>query len=284
MNFGNISIIGIGLMGSSFALALKNNGFRGSITGVGRNRKNLAKAKRLGIIDQYTTNHVEGVQEADLILLATPVGQFESIVRDIGDHLKKGAIVTDLGSVKAAVVKKLDSLMPEGVHFVGAHPIAGKECSGISGATADLFTDARCILTPGKNTSVAALRRIRKLWKLMGARTITMTPEEHDLIYAAVSHVPHVVAYALVNSIMNTRDDILRYGGRGLKDMTRIAASPSTVWRDICALNRKEILRSLRKFSTSLSRMTRYIEKSDWSRLEKEFKKAKEARDFIDSA
>jgi len=284
MNFKNISIIGIGLMGSSFALALRSNGFKGSITGIGRNRNNLARAKRRGIIDSYTTDHCRGVKEADLVLLATPVGQFENVVRDIKQHLKKGAIVTDLGSVKATIVRKLDALMPKGVHFVGAHPIAGKECSGISGATADLFRNARCILTPGKQTSAAALRRVRTLWKAVGAKTMTMTPDEHDMIYAAVSHVPHVVAYALVNSIEETRSDILRFGGRGLKDMTRIASSPTELWRDICELNRKGILRSLRKFSASLNRMTLYIENSDWKRREKEFKKAKEARDLIESS
>jgi prephenate dehydrogenase len=279
MNLKKIAIIGIGLMGSSFALALRKGGFKGEIKGIGRKKTNLTRAKKLGIIDSYSTDHPGGIKDADLVLLSTPVGHFEEIARSIRKNLKKGAIITDLGSVKARIVKRLDSMMPDGVNFVGAHPIAGKECSGIEGASADLFENARCIITPGKNTDRRALTQVRKIWKFVGARTLTMSPEEHDMIYAAVSHMPHVVAYALINSVTDLK---LPFSGRGFKDMTRIAMSPAELWRDICALNKKDILRTLRKFSSSISRMTQLIEKSDWSGLEKEFNRAIEARQLIE--
>jgi prephenate dehydrogenase len=282
MSFKNITIIGIGLIGSSLALALKKNGYKYKITGVGRRKENLLKAQKLGIIDDYSTVHSKGVKDADLIVLASPVGQFEQIVKKIRHHIKKGAIVTDVGSVKATIIKKIKPLMPEGVSFVGAHPIAGKECSGINGATAELFNNARCIITPDSGTNKKALKKIISLWNSIRVETILMSPEEHDMIFAAVSHLPHVVAYALVNSILKVDKNILHHGGKGLKDMTRIALSPTDLWRDICSYNRDEILKSLREFSSSITRIITLFEKSDWMSLEKEFTRAKKARHLIE--
>jgi len=283
MNFNKITIIGVGLIGSSFALALKKRGFKGSITGVGRREEYLARAKEKGIIDLYTTVYEEGVIDADLIVLASPVGQFEQIINKIRSSIKKGAIVTDVGSVKADIIKKVEPMMPEGVSFVGGHPIAGKECPGLDAATPDLFKNAQCIITPTTRTDKDAQDRVMALWKSVEARTVLMSPEEHDRIFAAVSHLPHVVAYALVNSITEMKDGILDNGGKGLKDMTRIALSPTELWRDICACNQKEILESLKIFSSSLSGMIKFIEASDWNGLEKEFRRAKEARQSIES-
>ncbi len=283
MDFTNIAIIGVGLMGSSFALALRKNGYKGKITGIGRREKNLIKAKDLGIIDDYSTVHAEGVKNADLILLASSVGQFEQIAKNIRNNIKNGAIVTDVGSVKAGIIRKLEPLMHEGVSFVGCHPIAGKECSGMDAATADLFNNAKCIITPTSNTNKEALDRVIDIWGRIGSKIILMSPEEHDLVFAAVSHLPHVVAYALVNSILNVDKDILHYGGRGLKDMTRIALSPTELWRDICTNNRNDILKTLKRFSSSISKMIKLFENSDWTGLEKEFLRAKEARKLIES-
>ncbi len=283
MNFKNVAIIGVGLIGGSFALSLKKHGFNGKITGVGRKEENLVRAKEWGIIDGYSIIPLEGIKDADLILLATPVGQFEKIVENIKQGVKTGAVVTDVGSVKAEVVKKLASLMPEGVSFVGGHPIAGKECSGIDAATSELFKDAICILTPTSNTNKESLERIVELWKLFGSRISLMTPEEHDLIFAAVSHLPHVVAYVLVNTIMDVKEGILHHGGRGLKDITRIALSPTEIWRDICSYNRENMLKALQSFSSSVSHITELIERSDWTGLEKEFIKAKGARQLLES-
>lgn len=283
MNLKNITIIGVGLIGASLALALKKNGCKCRITGVGRNRANLVKAKKLGIIDAFSTIHSEGVKNADIVVLAASVGQFEAITKKITAHLKKGAIVTDVGSVKSVIVKKIEPLMPEGVFFVGGHPIAGKESSGLDGASADLFQNARCIITPGTHTNKTALNKVKSLWKTVGMKIIIMTPEEHDLVFAAVSHLPHVVAYALVNSIIDVDRKLLQYGGGGLRDFTRIALSPEELWRDICAANRKDILKTLKTFSASVSKMIKLIEGSDWAGLEGEFKRAREARRLIES-
>ncbi len=283
MDFKHITIIGIGLIGSSFALAVKKHGFQGTITGVGRNEDNLKKAQERGIIDNYSTDHSAGVIDSDLILLASPVGQFEEIFTKIKNSIKPGAIVTDVGSVKAGILNIIEPLMPENARFVAGHPIAGKESSGIEGASANLFENAKYIYTPTPNTDRDALEKVIAIWKMLGSNIIEMTPEEHDLIFAAVSHVPHVIAYALVNSIIGMDDKMLYYSGGGLKDMTRIALSPADLWQDICSYNRDNILTTLRNFSSSLSKMTEFIEKSDWTGLEKEFIKAKEARQLIES-
>jgi prephenate dehydrogenase len=283
MDFKNITIIGVGLIGGSLALALKKKGYKGRITGVGRNKKNLIRALELGIIDDYSTVHSQGVKYADLVIIAASVGQFEEIAKKINNHLKKGAIVTDVGSVKSRIINIIEPLMPEGVFFVGGHPIAGKECSGLEGATPDLFHNARCIITPSANTKRAAMNKVKSLWKMVGMKTVIMTPEEHDQVFAAVSHMPHIVAYTIVNSILDADRKFMRYGGRGLKDITRIAMSSEELWRDICSSNREDILSTLRKFSSSVSRMIKLFEKSDWKGLEGEFKRAREARKLIES-
>lgn len=281
-DFRHIAIIGIGLIGSSFALALRKQGYKGNITGIGRKRSNLRKGQKLGIIDNWSTDYAAGIRDADLIMLAVPVGHFEPIIRKIRGTIKKGAIVTDVGSVKGDLVRRIGALMPAGVSFVGAHPIAGRECSGIDCASADLFKGARCIITPDAGTSPAALGKIRQIWKFIGARTVIMDPQEHDRIFGAVSHLPHVVAYALVNSITRTGMNSLSHGGSGLRDMTRIALSPPELWKDICTFNRKNVLRELKKFSLAVTRITGLIERSDWNALEKEFLRARQERQTLE--
>lgn len=283
MNFKKVAIIGVGLIGGSFALSLRKAGFNGKIAGIGRKKENLIRAKDSGVIDEYFTVPAEGVKDADLILLSTPVGQFPQIVEDIKGYIKKGTIVTDVGSVKAEVIKKLESLMPEGVSFVGGHPIAGKECSGVDAASSELFNKARCIITPSPNTDKEALEKILALWKAFGSKIVLMTPDEHDSIFAAVSHLPHVIAYVLINTIMDLNKDILPHGGRGLRDMTRIALSPPELWSDICSYNKEAILKSLDHFLSSISHIKRLIEKSDWDNLWKEFQKAKAGRQILES-
>jgi prephenate dehydrogenase len=283
MNHNKITIIGLGLIGGSLALALKKAGFKGEITAVGRREGNLARAREMGMIDSFTTVHADGVKGSDMIVLATPIGRFEQIALDIRDSLKTGSVVTDVGSVKTAIVKKLDSIMPKGISFVGAHPIAGKECSGIDAANSDLFINAKCIITPSVDTADHAIEEVIRLWQSVGALILHMSPEEHDLIFAAVSHLPHIIAYALINNIMDVSPNILHFGGTGLKDMSRIALSPADMWRDICAFNRNDVLSVLRKFSSSVTNIIDLFEKSDWSGLEKEFNRAREARKLIES-
>lgn len=283
MDFKKIAIIGVGLIGGSFALSLKKSGFKGKIAGIGRKKANLIRAKRLGAIDEYYIAPSKGVKDADLILLATPVGSFQKIIKEIRGMLKSGAIVTDVGSVKAEVIKKLEPLMPEGVSFVGGHPIAGKECSGVTAAFPGLFNNTRCIITPTSTTDKKALKEVIRLWKRMGAKTVLMTPEEHDVIFAAVSHLPHVAAYAMINTITDLKEKILSHGGRGLRDMTRIALSPPELWRDICLYNKENIIKSLEGFLRSVKHIKRLIENSEWKRLEKEFQKARDERQTLES-
>ena len=283
MDFKKIAIIGVGLLGGSFALAVKKRDFKGRISGIGRNIDNLKKAAGLGIIDEYSTFPLEGIKDADLILLATPVGQFEKIIKGIREDIKAGAIITDVGSVKKEIVEMVEPLMPEGVSYVGGHPIAGKECSGIDAASPDLFKGLRCIITPSDITDKTAMDKVVSLWNTLGSKVLIMTPEEHDMIFAAVSHMPHVAAYVLVNTLVSIKEDILHFGGNGLRDMTRIALSPAELWRDICSYNRDSILKTLESFSSSLSQTIGLIERSDWKGLEDEFVKANKERDLLES-
>jgi len=283
MDFKKITIIGVGLIGSSLAMALRKKGYQGTITGLGRSEETLKMAKELEIIDDYSTDHTEGVKDADLVVLASSVALFEQIMMNIKDHLKEGAIVTDVGSVKGDVLRTVTPLIPENVSFVAGHPIAGRECSGVKCATDDLFEKAKCIITPDNSTDDNAMHKIIDLWNLTGAKTVIMPPDEHDLTFAAVSHLPHVVAYSLINSILDIDREILRYGGGGLRDFTRIALSSPEMWRDICAHNRDDVLRTLKTFLSSISRMISFVEESDWKGLEKEFARAQEARQLIES-
>lgn len=283
MNFKEVVIIGVGLIGGSFALSLRKTGFQGRITGVGRSKENLLKAKELGIVDRYFTVPAEGVKGGDLIFLSTPIGQFPGIIKEVREHLKKGAVITDAGSVKAKVIEELEPLIPEGVNFVGGHPIAGKECSGADAASSDLFPKATCIITPSPNTNKKALERIVALWNSFGTKTVIMDANRHDTIFSAVSHMPHVISYVLINAILDVDRDILSHGGRGLRDMTRIALSSPELWRDICSYNRDHILNSLKHFQASMSHVENLIENSDWDSLWKEFQKARTGRQILES-
>lgn len=283
MDFKEVVVIGVGLIGGSFALSLRKTGFKGRITGIGRSKENLLKAKELGIVDRYVTVPSEGVKDGDLIFLSTPIGQFPGIIKEIREHLKTGVIITDAGSVKAKVIEELEPLIPEGVNFVGGHPIAGKECSGADAASSDLFPKATCIITPSPNTNKNALERIVALWNSFGTKTVIMDPNRHDAIFSAVSHMPHVISYVLINAILDVDRDILPHGGRGLRDMTRIALSSPELWRDICSYNRDQILNSLQHFLASMSHVENLIENSDWDSLWREFQKARTGRQILES-
>ena len=283
IDFKKITIIGVGLIGGSFALALKKRGFKGKITGIGRKKENIARAVEKGIVDEYSVGFSKGIRDADLIVLSTPVGQFQGIAEIIRKDIKKGAVVTDVGSVKTEVIKRLEPLMPEGVSFVGSHPIAGKEKSGIDYASPELFSGSRCIITPTPNTGKESLEKILCLWNVLGCRTIVMTPEEHDWVFAAISHLPHVIAYALINTVIDLNENILPHSGPSLRDMTRIALSPPELWRDICSYNKEDVLKSLNCFVSSILRIKGLIENSDLDGLEKEFHKARAGRQRLEN-
>lgn len=280
--FNIVTIIGVGLIGGSLAGVLRKKGLAGEIYGIGRNEENLQKAKRLGLIDHYLLRVSDDMRESDLIVLSSPVGTFLQIVKEIGPHLKKGAIVTDVGSVKGDLVKKIEEVLPDGVSFVGGHPIAGKESSGVEAASEDLFRRAKCILTPTGRTDREALEIVKSLWEEAGSDVILMDPWLHDKVFAAVSHLPHVIAYALVNTVarMDFREaEPLSLSGRSFKDLTRIASSPPELWRDICIYNRTNIIDAINGFETILKTIKGHLEKEEGEGLLREFEEARRVKE-----
>ncbi|NOZ25532.1 MAG: prephenate dehydrogenase/arogenate dehydrogenase family protein [Nitrospirae bacterium] len=278
IKFGRVAIIGVGLIGASLALALKKHGIADEVRGTGRQEGSLKKAVRFGVIDSYSLNRSEVVTGADLVVLATPVGCFRAVIEETKPFLKKGAIVTDVGSVKGRLARELEGLMPEGVSFVGGHPIAGSDRSGIDAASADLFAGAKCIITPTEQTPEDAVRRVTELWTALGAEVCFLSPEEHDLVFALVSHLPHLIAYALVNTVGDVNPDYIHYAGKGFKDTTRVALSSPELWRDICFKNKENLLSLVQRFQQSLTSMVDALEGNDSEGLEVLFDKAQRLR------
>ncbi|NWF52762.1 MAG: prephenate dehydrogenase/arogenate dehydrogenase family protein [Nitrospirae bacterium] len=281
MHFNKLTIVGVGLIGASFALAMRKYKLCDFITGNGRSIENLKKAKEMRIIDSFELDPQKACDGSDLILFATPVGSFLEIVRKIQGSLKKGCILTDVGSVKGRLVNEMEALMPEGVYFIGGHPIAGSNRSGIETARAEIFIEAKCIITPTERTSKDALDKIIYIWKTFGSIVELIDPEEHDRIYAAVSHLPHLIAYAIVNTIGDLDSSYLRFAGQGFMGTTRIASSSPELWRDICILNKDNLLSTIDIFRSNLDRLGKYIKDLDSRSLEKEFNKARRLREGI---
>jgi prephenate dehydrogenase len=279
--FNKIAILGVGLLGASFALAAKKHGLCTEVSGFGRNETNLHKAKERGIIDIYSIDAAEACIDADFVLIATPVGILKTIANSIKENLKKGALVTDVGSVKGSIVAEIETVMPENVFYVGSHPIAGSEKSGIDDAKAELFNKALCILTPTDKSNSNAAASIKSTWERIGARVETMSPSLHDEIYAAVSHLPHIVSYALVNAINDINPNHIGYAGQGFKDTTRIAMSSSEMWRDIAIANKDNLIKFMDVFRKNLDGIEFLLKNKDTSGLEKEFLKAKHLREKL---
>jgi prephenate dehydrogenase len=283
--FNNATIIGVGLIGGSLAKVMKANNLAGRITGAGRTRETLEQALRLGVIDAVEQGMQRAVEHADLVVLASPVGAFETIVREIGPFLKPGAIVTDVGSVKGALITIVESGIPSSVHFVPGHPIAGREKSGVAEATDALFRDRRCILTPTPRTDPEALAAVRSLWEAAGAEVSLMDPDLHDRVFAAVSHLPHVAAFGMMTAVagLNTgSDDYLRFSGAGFRDFTRIAASSPEMWRDICLMNRHHLAEMIDRYLHALNQLKLDIEAGDANRIEKYLTQASDVRRRLD--
>lgn len=279
--FHNVTIIGVGLIGGSLARALNAKGLAGRITGSGRSRQSLEQALKMGVIDRMGQGTSYGVDEADLVVLASPVGTFEKIVHQVGPHLKKGAIVTDVGSVKAQLVKTLKPALPAGTHYVPAHPIAGREKSGVAEAAEDLFRGRRCILTPPAGTDAKAVKAVREMWEAVGAEVTILDADLHDKIFAAVSHLPHVAAFAMMCTVadLNTESgDYLQYSGAGFRDFTRIAASSPEMWKDICLMNRENLIQMIERYVFSLNRFKREILAADEKRLENHLRLSSDVR------
>lgn len=284
VHFKRVAIVGVGLIGGSLGLAIKRRGLAESVVGIGRRIENLRTAVRLGAIDRYALEAKEGVREADLVVLASHVDAYEQHLKTWGGCLDAGAIVTDAGSVKGRLVEQAEGLLPTGVYFVGGHPIAGSEKTGVAAGSPDLFRGARCVLTPTSRTDPQALQVVRKLWEATGATVICMDPYLHDRVLGAVSHLPHIVAYALINALLDVpghgiKDlDLLTYSGGGLRDTTRIAASSPEMWRDVCLWNRDNLVSLIEVYERSLGRLKQLIHAGDGPGLEKELECASRAR------
>jgi prephenate dehydrogenase len=279
--FNKVTIIGVGLIGGSFARVLKAQKFAGEIHGAGRSRETLEKAIRLGVIDHMGKSSAHAVENADLVVLATPVGTFESIVREIAPHLKKGMILTDVGSVKGSLVRTIEGLMPAGAHYVPGHPIAGREKHGVGEATETLFRGARCILTPTERTDARAVSEVRAVWEAAGAAVVIMDPDGHDHVFAAVSHMPHVAAFAMMSAVADLsagNEQYLDFSGGGFRDFTRIAASSPEMWRDVCLANAKNVVDMIDRYQFALNRMKNAIYRSDARKIERLFREASDAR------
>ncbi len=283
VHFDKVTIVGVGLIGGSLAMVMKEKGLASHIVGVGRGIQNLKDASRLGIVDEYTTDLAAGVKGSNLVVLATPVCSIPEITKQISQHLDKGAIITDVGSVKEHVIQAVEHFMPDGLFFVAGHPIAGTENSGAKAAFSTLFKEMRCILTPTNKTDSDALEKIKHLWEQAGSNVIIMSPEDHDRILAAVSHLPHIVAYSLVNSLLGVKDsdDVLKYCAGGFKDFTRIASSSPEMWRDIFMLNKDRILETVAKFQEAIKKLKDLIESEDEQGILDELKRAASVRELI---
>jgi len=281
MHFHKVTILGVGLIGASFALAMRKHGLCNEIAGHGRKEDNLIRSKEKGIIDSFDLDPSKACAGADLVLFSVPVGSFVDLLIKIKGALKKNAIVSDAGSVKGRLVRDMEALIPEGVHFVGAHPIAGSDRSGIDSAGADLFKGAKCIITPTEKTGEEALAKVTALWQTFGSVIKIMNADEHDRIYAAVSHLPHLIAYEIMNTVADMDASYLAFSGQGFKDTTRIASSAPELWRDICLLNKDFILESIELFKRNLDRASQYLRDSDAESIERDFRKARTLREGI---
>ncbi len=274
-------VCGVGLIGGSFAMALRERGVVGRVVGIGRSRASLDLALERKVIDSATGDWATALDGADLVLLAPPVGQMDSVLQAMAPRLAPETIVTDAGSTKRDVVASIYRHLPNHLAWtVPAHPIAGAERSGVAAATAGLYRERKVVVTPLPENAPAAVARTREVWEACGAAVSQMEPEQHDRVFAAVSHLPHLLAFGLVNELA-LRDDaelLFGYAASGFRDFTRIAASHPEMWRDICVANRAALLRELDAYLDELARLRSALERGDAAELERTFSAARGAR------
>lgn len=269
--FEKIALVGIGLIGSSLARVIRREGLAGHVAISTRSEATLKRAEALGLGDSYTTDAKEAVRDADLVIVSVPVGSSGAVAEEIAPALKKGAILTDVGSTKASVIAQMQPHVPEGVHFIPGHPLAGTEKSGPDAGFADLFDNRWCIFTPLPGTDPGALERLSEFWRRCGANIDTMDPQHHDMTLAIVSHLPHIIAYNIVGTADDlesvTKTEVIKYSASGFRDFTRLAASDPTMWRDVCLHNKDAILEMLARFSEDLAFLQRAIRWGDGDKL-----------------
>ena len=279
---GRLVVIGVGLIGGSLARGLRARGAVGSIVGCGRDPGNLARALELGVIDEWTHDPGEAVRGADMVVVAVTLGATADILARIAPHLAPNAIVTDVGSAKRGVIEAARAqLSAHCSRFVAGHPIAGAEKSGVEAAKPGLYEHHRVILTPMPENDPQALATVRRMWELVGAEVFDMDPELHDEVLAATSHLPHLLAYALVNCLLDLGKpvDVFDFAAGGFRDFTRIASSNPAMWRDICVENRTALLAVCARFEQTLASLRAALEAGDAAALEAGFSRAKNARD-----
>ncbi len=281
-----MAVIGVGLIGGSLSLGLKEAGAVEVVVGCGRKRPNLETAKELGVVDEFTHDPAEAVKGADLVFLATPVLSIVPLVEKISaaSALMDGVILTDGGSVKTALVEPIEKVLPPGARFVGSHPVAGAETVGAAAARPNLFSGRKCVLTPTERTDRDALNKIARMWEIVGMKTVVMDPLSHDRALAFVSHLPHMAAYALVEAVADfeeTDPRPLELAAGGFRDITRIASSSPDVWREICLTNKGPILESISHYAKALEEIRKLVEAEDGDGLEAHFERARSARNSI---
>jgi prephenate dehydrogenase len=280
--FRKITIVGVGLLGGSIGLAVKRRRLARQIAGFVRRHASLKDCERAGAVDFATTDLPAAVWDADLVILCTPLAQMRPVVERILPALKRGAIVTDVGSVKASVVRELESLIARsGAHFVGSHPMAGAEKTGVLSARADLFGRTVCVITPTRKTNRVARNKLKQFWSALGSRVLEMPPEIHDALVSRSSHLPHVAAVTLASHVLNPAHPGVQAAlcANGFRDTTRIASGSPEMWRDIALANRKNLARSLAAFIAELQKFQRLVKKGDAPAITKYFETAKQRRD-----
>jgi cyclohexadieny/prephenate dehydrogenase len=280
--FKRIALIGFGLIGGSIARAARAQGLASEIVTSARSEKTRARVAELGVVDQVLETNAEAAKDADLVILCIPVGACGPVTQEIAPFLKPDAIVSDVGSVKGAVAREMAPYIPQGVHFVPAHPVAGTEHSGPDSGFAELFINRWCILTPPEGTDPAAVEKLRAFWAGLGARVEIMTPDHHDLVLAITSHLPHLIAYTIVGTADElaqvTSSEVIKFSAGGFRDFTRIASSDPTMWRDVFLNNKEAVLEMLGTFNEDLSKLTRAIRRNDGEALFEHFSRTRAIR------
>ena len=283
--FDRITLIGVGLIGSSLARVIRREGLAGEIVISTRSPATLARAEELQLGDRYEADAATAVRDADLVIISVPVGASGAVAKEIAPALKEGCIVTDVGSTKESVIAQMQPHMPQNVHFIPGHPLAGTEKSGPDAGFATLFENRWCILTPLPGTDDAALEKLAAFWRACGSNIDTMEPQHHDMVLAMVSHLPHIIAYNIVGTADDlqtvTKSEVIKYSASGFRDFTRLAASDPTMWRDVCLHNKDAILEMLARFSEDLSALQRAIRWGDGDKLFDLFSRTRTVRRSI---
>ena len=280
--YDTLALIGVGLIGSSIARAARAHGAVREIVATARSPKTRKRVAELGIADKVVETNAEAVKGADLVIVCIPVGACGAVAKEIGPHLKPGATVSDVGSVKSSIVRDMGAHLPKTVHFVPAHPVAGTEHSGPDAGFAELFEGRWCILTPPEGADAEAVDRLAAFWGLIGAKVEIMSPEHHDLVLAITSHVPHLIAYNIVGTAADveevTQSEVIKFSAGGFRDFTRIAASDPVMWRDVFLNNKEAVLEMLGRFSEDLAALQRMIRWDDGPALEALFTRTRAIR------